>query len=67
MVVEIGELDSASQIARSPGRVGDALHVAAVVVVLGPSKQRQRAELNRAHSAGVQLVDCEVRTLEHFV
>jgi hypothetical protein len=45
MVLEIGELDDASQIARWARRVGDALNVAAVVIVLAARKQHQCAAL----------------------
>lgn len=67
MVIEIGELDNASQSAVLAGCVGDALHVGAVVVVLSAREERKRAEFDRAQSPRAQLVHGQIRTLQDVV
>jgi hypothetical protein len=67
MVFEIGELDNSSESTRLAGRVGDPLHVGAVVVFLGAGQERKRAELSGAHPLDAQLVDSQGRTLRDVV
>ena len=67
MVIEISELDKASQSTRWAGCVGDSLHVGAVVVVLRLCQKYERAQLYRAYSPNAQLADREVCTFQHVV
>jgi hypothetical protein len=67
MVIEIGELDNASQSTAMARGVGDALDVGAVVVVFCACEERERAELNRADPAGAQFDDGQVRAFQGVV